>query len=208
MDMQNTQTQDPASAGFFSPESGQVDLVAQPEIHGQTQFTVNSHQIEAAVKEKMDDRQEPDLDRVLEQGTELLFGEETHYKLMDQLADSKNIAADLGNGGFNFMALLIHQSGGTIPGDVILPAGTILMARASEFLNESGVAKVTDEDFEEASHIFGTKIMHTYDPEYKERMQQYSGQAAPDQQMQPDQPQGAMPQAGGGLLNMTGKEGA
>ncbi len=167
-------------------------------------FTINSQQIEESIKDQMDDRQEPDLDRVLEAGNELLFGEETHYQLMDQLKDSKNIAGDLGDGAFNVMALLIKQGGNTMPGDIVLPAGMILMARASEFLNESGVAQVTDEDFEEASHIFSVKIMNTYDPEFKAKMEQHSGGQEPNRQMNSEQ--SAIPQSGG-MLNMNNEAG-
>jgi hypothetical protein len=102
------------------------------------------------------------------------------------------------------MLLLLQQSGNTLPGDVIVPAGVILLARASEFFNESGVP-ITDDDFEEAVHAFSTMTMNKLDPEFKAKMEQHSGQQqAVDQQMQP---QGNIQQDGGGLLNMTGQAG-
>lgn len=204
MDMQQ-QTTKPASAGFFSfgvPGNEQPAGAKTTEQNGE--FTINCDQIEEAIKAKMDDRQEPDLDRVLEAGNELLFGEETHYQLMDSLKDSKNIAQDLGNGAFNVMALLIKNGGNTMPGDVVLPAGMILMARAAEFINDpkSGFPPITDDDFEEASHIFSTKIMNTYDPEFRKKVEQYGGQEQPSALAEDPPQQGAMVQPqGGGLLN-------
>ena len=198
MDMQNMQQpEQPADAGIFSPNDPAA--IEEPV---QGEFTIDAAQVESGIKDNMDETQIANMDRVLQEGQNLLFGEETHYHLMDQMKDSKDVGGDLGNGAFNIMSMLIKGGGNTMPGDIVLPSGMILMARASEFLNESGIAKVTDDDFEEASHIFSVKIMNTYDPEFRNKMQQHSGQAAPAQQ--PAQPQGETPQAGGGLLNMTG----
>lgn len=198
MDMQDMQQpEQPAEAGFFSPEDQST-----PENAGQ--FTINSDQIESSIKEQMDKQQSANLDRVLTEGNELLFGKETHYQLMDQLKNSQNLSADLGNGAFGVMSILIKEGGNTMPGDIVLPAGMILMARASEFLNQSGLAQITDDDFEEAAHIFSVKIMDTYDPEFRNKMQQHSGQQGQEQPMPPEQ-QGSVPQPNGALLNMTGQ---
>jgi len=137
-------------------------------------FTINSDQIEAGVKDQMDKTQSGNLDRVLSEGNKLLFGKDTHYQLMDSLQGSADISGDLGNGAFNMMGMLLKSSGNSIPGDVILPAGVILLARASEFLNESKTVQVTDDDFEEAAHLFTVKTMNAYDKDFQGKMKQYS----------------------------------
>lgn len=138
-------------------------------------FTINSDQIEAGLKDQMDKTQSSNLDRVLSEGNKLLFGKDTHYQLMDALQGSADISGDLGNGAFNMMGMLLKSSGNSIPGDVILPAGVILLARAAEFLNESGIANVTDDDYENAAHIFSVKIMNAYDPDFQEKMKAHAG---------------------------------
>lgn len=140
------------------------------------EFTIDSQQIETGIKEQMDKTQSSNLDRVLNEGNALLFGEDTHYQLMDSLQGSKDIAGDLGNGAFNIMSMLLKESGNSIPGDVILPAGVILLARASEFLNESQTVQVTDDDFEEAAHLFTVKTMNAYDTDFQGKMKEYSAQ--------------------------------
>lgn len=140
------------------------------------EFTIDSQQIESGIKEQMDKTQSSNLDRVLNEGNALLFGEDTHYQLMDSLQGSKDIAGDLGNGAFNIMSMLLKESGNSIPGDVILPAGVILLARASEFLNESQTVQVTDDDFEEAAHLFTVKTMNAYDTDFQGKMKEYSAQ--------------------------------
>jgi hypothetical protein len=160
------------------------NLMQDQEIEGQgpeemgnegSAFTINSDQIEAGVKDQMDKTQSGNLDRVLSEGNKLLFGKDTHYQLMDSLQGSADISGDLGNGAFNMMGMLLKSSGNSIPGDVILPAGVILLARASEFINESGIATVTDDDFENAAHIFSVKIMNAYDPDFQEKMKLHAG---------------------------------
>lgn len=159
------------------------NLMQDQEIEGQgpeemgnegSAFTINSDQIEAGVKDQMDKTQSGNLDRVLSEGNKLLFGKDMHYQLMDSLQGSADISGDLGNGAFNMMGMLLKSSGNSIPGDVILPAGVILLARASEFLNESKTVQVTDDDFEEAAHLFTVKTMNAYDKDFQGKMKQYS----------------------------------
>ncbi len=194
MDMMQTQPQQPPQGGFFSQNSAEGYNGYNPDEEN-TGFTVNSDEIENGIKEQLDEQQDKNLDRVVKAGNELLFGEETHYQLMDQLQNSKDIGADLGAGAFSAMSILYKESGNSIPGDVILPAGVILLARASEFLNESGMAQITDDDFEKATHLFSVKMMDAYDPDFNNRMQQAIGQ-----QPQPDQPQPDQSQQNNGLL--------
>ncbi|MFA7253837.1 MAG: hypothetical protein WC107_04740 [Patescibacteria group bacterium] len=158
-------------------EGSQMDPMEEGQEMGDIsagEFTIDSQQIESGIKEQMDKTQSSNLDRVLNEGNELLFGEDTHYQLMDSLQGSKDISGDLGNGAFNIMSMLIKESGNSIPGDVILPAGVILLARASEFLNESKTVQVTDDDFEEAAHLFTVKTMNAYDKDFQGKMKQYS----------------------------------
>lgn len=159
------------------------NLMQDQEIEGQgpeemgnegSAFTINSDQIEAGVKDQMDKTQSGNLDRVLSEGNKLLFGKDTHYQLMDSLQGSADISGDLGNGAFNMMGMLLKSSGNSISGYVILPAGVILLARASEFLNESKTVQVTDDDFEEAAHLFTVKTMNAYDKDFQGKMKQYS----------------------------------
>ena len=186
----------------IQPQAGQQSI--QPNDGQSPGFTIDANQIEDTIKKHLEPKQIPALDRVVKAGHELMFGKDTHNKIMDGLEGSKDIGGDLGKGAFHMMLLLLKQSGNTIPGEIIIPVGIILLARAGEFFKESGIP-ITDDDFEEAVHVFSTMTMNKLDPEFKAKMEQHSGQqqaAMPDQQIRP---QGNMHQAGG--LLMTGQAG-
>lgn len=183
-------TQGPAAARLPTPEMG------QPE-GGQAQgLTFTTEQLVDSFKKSMSEEQAEDMDRIVGEGQQFIFGEENHSKLMGMLEGSQNIGQDLGEGAFNSMNLVLksmaeEKPGEKINGDAILPAGLALISMALEFIGESGMAPVNDDTFEEASHIFSTKMMDTYEPEFKSRREQYSApqpaadpaqQAAPMQQ--------------------------
>jgi len=72
---------------------------------------------------------------------------------------------------------------------LIVPAGVILLARVCEFLSRSG-HPITDDMFDEATHVFNTKLSQLADPNYQDKVQQAMGQ---DEQEQPDQSQQMVP---------------
>ena len=159
-------------------------------------FTIDPGQIEQSIKDQMQPEQVKDLDRVLTEGNKLIFGKDTHYQLMDGIEGSQDIPGDLGNGAFSLIMMLYKGGGYTMPPELMLPAGAILLARTCEFLNKSGMVQVTDDDYEEAMHIFTVKLHSTLDPNFKDRMSQSLGQGeqqpdAPDAAEQP-QPQGVL----------------
>lgn len=165
-------------------------------------FSINATQIEDAIKEHIEPKQVSALDRVVKAGHELMFGKDTHNKIMDGLEGSQDIGGDLGSGAASMMLLLFKQSGNTIPGDVIIPAGVILLARAGEFFKESGIP-ITDEDFEEAVHTFSTITMNKLDPEFQRKVAGYNGSQEQQGKQELTQQQ-AIPGNVGGLLNSTG----
>lgn len=177
-------------------------------------FTINAMEIEEAIEQHMDDRQRKNLDRVLDTGHELLFGKETHYQLMSGLKGSQDIGSDLGEGAFHLMMILFKQSKNTLPGDVIIPAGIILLANAAEFVAQSGTP-ITDDDFENAAHTFTTLTMNTLDPSFRDKVKQQMPndmgaanmqQSMPDNMQQQDQqPSQPFMQQGGGLLDSTAR---
>ena len=124
--MEMQQAQQPAQAGFFSPTENAPQEQESFENEQENAFSIDSNQVESAIKDHVDDRQESDLNQLLDAGNDLLFGKDTHYQLMDQLQSSKDIGADLGGGAFSLMTMIIKEKNGRVPGEVVLPAGVIL----------------------------------------------------------------------------------
>lgn len=168
----------------------------------QEQSDVDSAQIEAGVKEELNKEQIVKLERLLQAGQELLFGKESHYKMLEGLESSQDVGGDLGKGAIGMLLMLIKQSGDTLTGDIALPAGLILLARLTEFMNMegSGLPHVSDDDYEEATHIFTIVVQYHFDPEFRAEFDKQQRGQAPEQEppMAPEQPQPQVPQA---LLN-------
>ena len=143
------------------------------------------------MKQQLEGDKLDDLDQILKAGNKMLFGKETHYQIIDSIKATEGapLADELAKGAVGLTYQLHEMSKGSMPSDLISPAVTILLARVAEFLNESGMASVTDEVYEEALHTYHTKMQADTDPEFAAKVQQAGGA----QQQQP--------QAAGGLLN-------
>lgn len=143
-------------------ETEERDMVAQPL----------NDRIEPHIREQLGKEHEPAFDQVIDQGMELLFGKETSEKLFSSIRpdDQVPIADELGTAATNIMAVMYEKSGGSIPGEVIIPAGTILLARSIDYINEAGIDQVSDEDFGSAMELFVDMIQDKLDPEYAQNM--------------------------------------
>ena len=164
-----------------------------------TDFTIDSDQIESAIKEQLDNDQKTALNRILEAGNQLIFSKDTHNQVMEGLNDEDDtqLADELGKGGISLAMLLFEKSGGTMPQELIVPAGVILLARVSEFLKQTG-HKINDEIFNDAVMMFQSGLSQSVDPEYGNKIKQamVDGDSIPQQ----PQPEPAMPQQPAGLL--------
>lgn len=199
-------TQDPAATHPANPMQQDPDAamegVEQTEDPNEPQegLSFTTEQLVDSFKKNMKPEEVKDMGTVIDEGKQLLFGPDTHSQLMGMLEGSKNIGEDLGNGAFDAMNLVLKSVGHNKPredieGKAILPAGVALIAMALEFINESGMAPVNDDTFEQATHIFSTRMMSTYDPQFKERAAQYGGSGQATEGQPPEQAQAA-PQAG------------
>lgn len=129
--------------------------------------------IEPHIREKTDDVMEKSMDRLIDAGMELIFGKETHYQLFDNIRpeDEIPIEDELGAATTNIMLMLFEKSGGNEElAPAIIPAGTILLARAIDFINEQGIAQVSDENFGEAVEMFNMMIRDRLDQSYSQEM--------------------------------------
>lgn len=171
------------------PQGGQEE----PNEPGTSGFTIDPSQIEKTLKEQMDPKDVSDLNRVLAEGNKLLFGKDTHYQLMEGIDTSKNIPGDLGMGAFTLMMMIFKGGKYSMPTQLLQPAGTILLTRACAYISESGIAPITDDDYEEAMHIFTTHLQ-SLNPKFKERMDQSLGQGGQEPPMEAGNEQ---PQTGG-----------
>ena len=181
-------------------QNGQEQMPVEDEANpAQGGLSFTAQQIEDGLRQQFEGDELDDLDQLVNAGHKLIFGKDTHYQILDgfKATEGEQLAMELAQGAVGLTGVIMQESGGTVPPQLIGSAATILMARVAEFLNESGMATVTDEVFEEAMHAYSVKLMADNDPEFAKK-------AGAGQQEQPMQPGAQQPMQGGGLLNQGG----
>jgi len=172
-----------------------------PENSESGEFTVNPDHVEEGIRKQLNAKQNKDLSKIVDAGNQLLFGKDTHYDVMNGLTDNDDtkLADELGKGAIALASMLFKKSGGTMPQELIIPAGVILLARVSEFLYKTG-HKINDEIFHNAVVMFDSGLKQSADPSYKDKVQQAMGdsgaqeqQQAPAQSAQQPMPTGQQP---------------
>jgi hypothetical protein len=71
--------------------------------------------------------------RVVKAGMKVMFSEETHDMMMEQLAADGDMEQVLGEGIAGLMLLLFQKSNKTMPPEVLVPAGIYLLSEAADF---------------------------------------------------------------------------
>jgi hypothetical protein len=91
--------------------------------------------------------------RLLAAGMKVLFSKETHELILAELEGEGDITIKLGEGVARIVVYLFSESNGTLPEEVIVPAGMILLLKAAEFINESDKGEISDEAVGQAMEI-------------------------------------------------------
>jgi len=161
---------------------------------------VNADQISSAIMQNMDEQQQQNTQHFISAGKDLLFGEGTHYQIMDSLKNSTDLVQDFGFGAYQLMMTMIQSGGLSVQdrpdvGAVIIPAGVILMGLAAEFMNESEeFPDITLDQFGDSVEAF-TYMMLKHDPEFSQSPE--DPQEDIQQPMPPQPTSGALLNAGG-----------
>lgn len=102
-------------------------------------------------------------ERVVLAGYKVLFSDETHDAIIDQLAGDGPIAQRVGEGITRILGMLFTESNGTIPPEVIVPAGIELTVAASDFLIKGGLEDMTTRDVGDAVGTMIQTVMSKFD---------------------------------------------
>jgi len=177
------------------PESAQEAATETPETE-QQEWTTNPDHVYAGAIHGMDANHKKALDRVIDAGKKLIFGKDTHDQIMAGLenADESSMPQALSDGAVSVASILYKKSGGTMPGEIIIPAGTVLMALVCDYLSKSG-RPMSDQIFEQAAMQFKDKMEKAVSGQDKSTQDQGSGTIVPDNEQsappavaQPQQP--------------------
>ena len=101
-------------------------------------------------------------ERVLVAGKKMMYAPETaeaiHGIILDDAVPMKN---KLGEGIANLLVMMDNQGNGTIPKDVLIPAGVSLMFEAADYMFECGL-EVTPEDLSDGMEMMVYSIYEAY----------------------------------------------
>ena len=104
-------------------------------------------------------KQGDQLDRIVLAGKKVMFSKESHQLMLKQLDGPGTIAQKIGQGVAGLIALLWQESHQSLPPQLLIPAGMVLVAIAADFLNQSG-QQVTDQDIGQATEAMVTAVLH------------------------------------------------
>ena len=85
------------------------------------------------------------LDRIVLAGKRVMFDQRSHKMFLEQLDGPGTTAQKLGQGVAGLMGLLWQESRQSLPPQLLIPAGMVLVAVAAEFLKKGGM-DVSDQD--------------------------------------------------------------
>jgi len=121
-------------------------------------------------------------ERVVIAGMKVMFSKESHKLMLDEFQKEGPLGEKLGKGIAGLMLLLVKESNGTIPPEVIVPAGINLISRAADFIRKSKLEKITNADIGDAIEIFTSTILEKFgvDPaKMADMLNQYSNENIP-----------------------------
>ena len=128
------------------------------------------------------------IQRVSLAGQKVLFDKNTHQPLFDSMMSGEGDMGDkLGSGVSNLMLLLLDQSKGSMPRGALHPAGAIILAKVAEFISKAGMGEIDDAAFNKALESMSVKLMDRFDPSFRGKVADKTGQPPiqPPTQLQP-----------------------
>jgi hypothetical protein len=135
-------------------------------------------------------QQQNQLQRIVLAGQKVMFDAKTHKMMLDQIKAPGNIAQKLGQSIAGLMGLLWQESRNSLPPNLMIPSGMVLMAHAAKFMNQAGQT-VTPTDFAVATKVMVTAILKAggVDPD---KLAEYGGKGiGKESAAQPAAPTGA-----------------
>lgn len=84
-------------------------------------------------------QQKPQLAKIVEAGKRVMFDEKTHHLMLEAMQQGEGpIEQKIGGGVVSLLGILWQESKQSLPPELVIPAGVILVAEACDFLNKSG----------------------------------------------------------------------
>lgn len=101
--------------------------------------------------------------RVIKAGMKIIFSEETHGDIIDMINKNEgDIGETLGKQIASLMGILFQKSNNTMPGEVIVPAGTYLLSQGADFIETVTGEEMQPEMIAVAMQVMIDSIMGSF----------------------------------------------
>lgn len=143
--------------------------------------------------------------RIVLAGMKVMFSPETHHLMLQAIQTDSDPAHAVGMGVTQLLTLLWKESKGTMPIPALVPAGILLCCEGLDFMEKSGMIKVTPDIVDNAVQTVTAYMMQKlgYTPQDMARIAQAPGagggqspQQSPAGPQPTPAPQGAAPSQG------------
>lgn len=158
--------------------------------------------MEKAITAKVPPPQMKAFRKIIAAGTKVMYSENMHKMLVEQLKSPGDPADMAGEGVAKLMGILITQSKGTMPMQAGSPAAAVLLCEALDMMEQLGKVKVTNDILAQAVQTMSSGILRLFGvtPDRLSQMmteaQQKKQASQPQAQPQQTAPQGAQPLIG------------
>lgn len=115
----------------------------------------------ARMRSIMPEKMREAFDRIVLAGKKVIYSKETAPMVDQYLSSGASIAEKLGGGVANVVVMLDNKAQGAIPKDILIPAATVLLFDAADFMRRTGT-KVTTEDIGKAYEMMFYGIFEAY----------------------------------------------
>ena len=121
-------------------------------------------------------QQAQQMQRIVLAGKMVLFSKESHHLMLKELDGPGTISQKIGQGVAGLMGLLWQESKNSLPPNLLIPAGMVLVVVVADFLRQTG-QQITDQDIGSAIEAMTTAILHAsgVDPDKVAAMGEKSG---------------------------------
>jgi hypothetical protein len=118
----------------------------------------DSTEIRQGLRENVPPPMREAYDKVVAAGMKIMFDKSTHHLMQEQMAAEGEISDKLAEGVASLMAMMLKNTKGAFPQQLIIPAGIELMLHAADFAAQGGGETVTAEDMGAAVQKFVFKL--------------------------------------------------
>lgn len=159
----------------------------------QGKLTITAELAKQSLFKTLGAKEQDIIGRVIYAGMKFMFTKEMNDKIVEGIqktmqSGKMDISDVLGVGTGHTMIALYNESKGTMPVGALLPAGYVLLAKLFEFVNDTKMYAVTDEEYGEALQMMNAVINRVLNPRFNSDLaKQGMANMAQGQQGQPTQ---------------------